>query len=217
MSYRKPKRRVAIRQDEHSKRNSGGFVINGCPAEASDPSSGGFGSAPRVSRTERDRTLETPYGWKSSKYIIEAEEALEATVDKSSEYALRPVSLRPIATQAKDLVTQEIPFISLCVLLILLSDFKRLERTQLPWLNIWGVLFEASSAFGTCGLTLSTAPTSLSGFLSTFGKLVVMVMMISGRHRNAPYTMDPQMDIPNTGPKPKRDSQEPEDSERGFS
>ena len=62
------------------------------------------------------------------------------------------------------------------------------------------------------GLTLSTAPTNFLGLLRILCKQVAVVVMISGRHLNVPYNMDPKMDIS----KPKQDSQEPGDLKGTF-
>lgn len=139
----------------------------------------------------RKSLIQAPYGWKSKTVKIE----VEATLDVSA--PAHDTSERlPVAVQVKDLITQEVPFLTLCVFCILIAEHDKLERTRHRWLSIWGVIFETASAFGTCGLTLSTSATCTASFLSNFGKCVVMVVMLCGRHRNLPYAMDPKVDIP---------------------
>ena len=54
------------------------------------------------------------------------------------------------------------------------------------------VLFEVCSAFGTVGLSLglSNAPYAFSGSFSVASKLVIILMMLLGRHRGMPDCMD---------------------------
>lgn len=51
---------------------------------------------------------------------------------------------------------------------------------------------------GNVGLSLGypTVMTSLSGMFSTFSKLIICAMMIRGRHRGLPYTLDHAIMLP---------------------
>lgn len=51
---------------------------------------------------------------------------------------------------------------------------------------------------GNVGLSLGhpTVMTSLSGMFGTFGKLVICAVMIRGRHRGLPYTLDRAIMLP---------------------
>lgn len=65
----------------------------------------------------------------------------------------------------------------------------RLERADYDWL---GVVFELVSAFGGIGLTLGI-PTENFGFSGAFGpvsKIVVIIIMVRGRHRGLPVAID---------------------------
>ena len=59
------------------------------------------------------------------------------------------------------------------------------------------ILFEVVSAYGTVGLSmgLSYAPYSLSGAFSVPSKLVMVVVMLMGRHRGMPDNIDGAVDI----------------------
>lgn len=119
----------------------------------------------------------------------------EPTIEKKVEVV--PFEKRHLATQAKDILSQEIPFMLVCILLILLADGNKTRGTTPPFfLSVWGVLFEVASAFGTCGLTLSTTSVCTATFLSPFSRYVVMLVMLAGRHRGLPRMMDPTVNVP---------------------
>lgn len=54
------------------------------------------------------------------------------------------------------------------------------------------------SSSGNVGLSLGypTVMTSLCGMFGTFSKLVICAMMIRGRHRGLPYTLDRAIMLP---------------------
>ncbi|KAK6354710.1 low affinity potassium transporter [Orbilia brochopaga] len=62
----------------------------------------------------------------------------------------------------------------------------------------FSVLFEVVSAYGTVGLSLGypNVNTSFSSQLTTFSKIVIMAMMIRGRHRGLPYELDRAILLP---------------------
>jgi Trk-type K+ transport system membrane component len=64
--------------------------------------------------------------------------------------------------------------------------------------NVFGVIFEVVSAYGTVGLSLGhpTITTSFSTLYSTFGKLVVCLLMLLGRHRGMPSVVDSAVYMP---------------------
>ncbi|KAK6523752.1 low affinity potassium transporter [Arthrobotrys megalospora] len=59
-------------------------------------------------------------------------------------------------------------------------------------------LFEVISAYGTVGLSLGypDVNTSFSGQFTTFSKIVIMAMMVRGRHRGLPYELDRAILLP---------------------
>jgi Trk-type K+ transport system membrane component len=61
-----------------------------------------------------------------------------------------------------------------------------------PSYSLWAVIFEVASAVGTVGLSLGYpgTVTSLSAQFSTFSKLVVIAVMLLGRHRGVPADLD---------------------------
>ncbi|KAK5627782.1 hypothetical protein RRF57_003497 [Xylaria bambusicola] len=65
-------------------------------------------------------------------------------------------------------------------------------------ISMFAVLFELVSAYGTVGLSLgyTGTNTSLVGQFSVLGKLVIVAMMIRGRHRGLPYGLDRAVLLP---------------------
>ncbi len=64
--------------------------------------------------------------------------------------------------------------------------------------SMFAVLFEIVSAYGTVGMSLGypTVNAALSSQFSVLGKLVVIAMMIRGRHRGLPYGLDRAILLP---------------------
>jgi len=79
-----------------------------------------------------------------------------------------------------------------------------IERTALTnpenfeWMNIFNVLFEIVSAYGTVGLSLGIPDDnySLSGKFRKLSKLVIIVVMLRGRHRGLPVAIDRAVMLP---------------------
>jgi len=71
-------------------------------------------------------------------------------------------------------------------------------RLQTGDITMFGVLFEIVSAYGTVGLSLGypNINASLCSQFTVVGKLVVLAMMIRGRHRGLPYGLDRAILLP---------------------
>ncbi|KAA1472120.1 hypothetical protein DENSPDRAFT_161945 [Dentipellis sp. KUC8613] len=66
------------------------------------------------------------------------------------------------------------------------------------WFNIFTVMFELVSAYSTVGLSLGipTANFALSGAFHTLSKLLLMLVMLRGRHRGLPVALDRAVLLP---------------------
>nr|UJH94642.1 Trk2 [Starmerella bombicola] len=75
------------------------------------------------------------------------------------------------------------------LMLISITESGRITRGEF---SMFAVVFEVVSAHGTIGWSMGLPNTtvSLSGGFSNLGKLVMMAIMIRGRHRAMPYNVD---------------------------
>ena len=81
---------------------------------------------------------------------------------------------------------------------IAIIEGPRLQNINEPSFTIFSCLFEIVSAYGTVGLSLGypDTDTSFSGQLKVLSKLIIMAMMIRGRHRGLPYELDRAILLP---------------------
>ena len=96
-----------------------------------------------------------------------------------------------ISSHLRRQLSHDFWFLSLGIFIICICEGGKLNKGD-PNYSIFAVMFEVVSAYGTVGLSLGypTVNTSLSGTFSTISKLVVIALMIRGRHRGLPYALD---------------------------
>ncbi|KAF8510124.1 potassium transporter [Hysterangium stoloniferum] len=84
------------------------------------------------------------------------------------------------------------------VFLICILERRNLLDEDKKWFDMFRVLFELVSAFGGIGLSLGlpTDNVSFSGALGPLSKLVVIVIMVRGRHRGLPVAVDRSILLP---------------------
>lgn len=72
------------------------------------------------------------------------------------------------------------------------------DPTTDGWFTVFNCLFELTSAYGTVGLSTGTPVDnfSFSGRFNTLGKLVVIAVMLRGRHRGLPVAIDRAVLLP---------------------
>ena len=83
-------------------------------------------------------------------------------------------------------------YIFLGIFCICAAESKRLADMNEPAFNVFAIFFEVVSGYGNVGLSLGypTNLASLSGEFTIFSKLVMCLMMIRGRHRGLPHSLD---------------------------
>ncbi|KIP02880.1 hypothetical protein PHLGIDRAFT_32026 [Phlebiopsis gigantea 11061_1 CR5-6] len=83
-------------------------------------------------------------------------------------------------------------------LICIIERTKIMDDDNAPWFNIFRIVFELVSAFGGIGLTLGipTQNYSFSGAFGPLSKLVVIVIMLRGRHRGLPVAIDRAILLP---------------------
>ncbi|KAF5326139.1 hypothetical protein D9611_000830 [Ephemerocybe angulata] len=84
------------------------------------------------------------------------------------------------------------------VFLVAVIERGSLMDDEKKWFDIFRVIFELVSAFGGIGLTLGVPYDNFSfvGSFKTLSKLVVIVIMIRGRHRGLPVAVDRAVVLP---------------------
>lgn len=89
-------------------------------------------------------------------------------------------------------------YIFLGLFIIAIVEGGRLQNTNEYAFTVFSVLFEIVSAYGTVGLSLGypTINASLSAEFATLSKLIIVAMMLRGRHRGLPYALDRAILLP---------------------
>lgn len=89
-------------------------------------------------------------------------------------------------------------YLFLGLFIICIVEGKKLSDTNEDAFTMFSVLFEIVSAYGTVGLSLGYpgTNTSLSGQFKVISKLIIVAMMLRGRHRGLPYALDRAILLP---------------------
>ncbi|KAM5534365.1 hypothetical protein V8D89_011958 [Ganoderma adspersum] len=83
-------------------------------------------------------------------------------------------------------------------LICIIERTKLMDDENAPWFNIFRLVFELVSAFGGIGLSLGLPSDnfSFSGAFGPLSKLIVIVIMLRGRHRGLPVAVDRAILLP---------------------
>ena len=105
-------------------------------------------------------------------------------------------------------------YIFLGFFIIAIVEGDRLVVNKDPSFTMFAVLFEIVSAYGTVGLSLGypDIDASFSAEFHVISKLVIIAMMIRGRHRGLPYALDRAILLPSENMQKK----EAEDADRRY-
>lgn len=89
-------------------------------------------------------------------------------------------------------------YVFLGLFAICISEGSRISNRSDYAFTQFACLFEVISAYGTVGLSLGypDVNTSFSGQFNAFSKVVIMAMMVRGRHRGLPYELDRAILLP---------------------
>ncbi|KAJ5104366.1 hypothetical protein NUU61_001713 [Penicillium alfredii] len=89
-------------------------------------------------------------------------------------------------------------YVFLGLFVIAIAEGSRLEAQNDYSFQLFNVLFEVVSAYGTVGLSFGYpgVNTSFSGQFNVISKLVIIAMQIRGRHRGLPYALDRAVLLP---------------------
>ncbi|KAL2810971.1 putative potassium ion transporter [Aspergillus granulosus] len=103
-----------------------------------------------------------------------------------------------IGTHLRKQLGFDLWYVCLGLFIITIVEGDRLEDVSQYSFQIWSVLFEVVSAYGTVGLSLGYPGVNAS-FVSQFkviSTLVIIAMQIRGRHRGLPYSLDRAILLP---------------------
>jgi len=91
-------------------------------------------------------------------------------------------------------------YVFLGLFIVAIVEGSRLQGGDISF-TLFSVLFEIVSAYGTVGLSLGypTIDASLSAEFHALSKLIIIAMMIRGRHRGLPYSLDKAILLPSEG------------------
>ncbi|KAJ5668409.1 uncharacterized protein N7477_006979 [Penicillium maclennaniae] len=103
-----------------------------------------------------------------------------------------------IITHIQNQLSFDLWYIFLGCFCICIAESGKIADNNDPAFSVFSVLFEVVSAYANVGLSLGypTNNASLSGEFSIFSKLVICFMMIRGRHRGLPYSIDRAIVLP---------------------
>jgi Trk-type K+ transport system membrane component len=89
-------------------------------------------------------------------------------------------------------------YVFLGLFIIAIAEGGRLQSASDYSFQLFTVLFEVVSAYGTVGLSFGYpgVDTSFSGQFNVVSKLVIIAMQIRGRHRGLPYALDRAVLLP---------------------
>lgn len=103
-----------------------------------------------------------------------------------------------LLTHIQNQLSFDLWYIFLGIFCICIAEASRIMDDGNPAFSIFSIFFEVVSAYGNVGLSLGhpDVMTSLSGQFTVFSKVVVCLMMIRGRHRMLPYSLDRAIILP---------------------
>ncbi|TGJ80091.1 hypothetical protein E0Z10_g8660 [Xylaria hypoxylon] len=104
-------------------------------------------------------------------------------------------SISYVGTHLRRQLSFDLWYVFLGYFILTITEGPRLLSGKI---SMFAVLFELVSAYGTVGLSLGYPGTnaSLVAQFSVLGKLVIIAMMIRGRHRGLPYGLDRAVLLP---------------------
>ncbi|KAI5948642.1 TRK1 [Candida theae] len=103
-----------------------------------------------------------------------------------------------VGAHLRNQLSYDLWYIFLGLFIICIAEGKKLQQMEFRF-SEFAILFEIISAYGTVGMSLGYpgVNTSLSGEFNVVSKLVIIAMMIRGRHRGLPYAIDRAILLPN--------------------
>jgi Trk-type K+ transport system membrane component len=123
------------------------------------------------------------------------EKALGIYGDNDSDEKTSQSDLSYVGAHLRRQLSFDLWYIFVGFFILTITEGRRLQANDF---SMFAVLFDVVSAYGTVGLSLGypTVNASLCSQFTTLGKLVMIAMMIRGRHRGLPYGLDRAILLP---------------------
>lgn len=104
-------------------------------------------------------------------------------------------ALSYVGTHLRRQLSFDLWFVFLGFFILCISEGSKIQDKRF---DVFSVLFETVSAYGTVGLSMGAAGVnaSLCSQFSVVGKLVIIALQIRGRHRGLPYGLDKAVLLP---------------------
>jgi len=119
---------------------------------------------------------------------------------RSNPAVLPPPIHPPVGTivleKTRKIATREVFWIYIAVLAICVAEYSEEWKVKdYVGFSIFKIFFEVVSGYGTVGLSLGHPSTTvnLCSLFTTFSKFVLILVMLFGRHRDLPETLDQSM------------------------
>ncbi|KAJ3551624.1 hypothetical protein NM688_g4595 [Phlebia brevispora] len=133
--------------------------------------------------------------------IFDSEEDLTEPEDDKSNPVERRVAIwgKYLMRHMRRQLSFDMWWLALSLLLICIIERDGLMNPQnATWFNVFAVIFELVSGYGTVGLSLGIpyANYSFSGAWHTMSKLIICAVMLRGRHRGLPDALDRAVLLP---------------------
>ncbi|KAF9529697.1 cation transport protein-domain-containing protein [Crepidotus variabilis] len=106
---------------------------------------------------------------------------------------------RYLAMHARRQLAFDMWWMALSLFIICIIERNHLDNPDnFGWFNVFNIIFELVSAYGTVGLSLGipTQNYSFSGAFHPLSKLIVCAVMLRGRHRGLPVAIDRAIMLP---------------------
>lgn len=106
---------------------------------------------------------------------------------------------RFLSVHVRKQLAYDLWWLILVIWIVCLAEKTKITSGQFPSMNIFNIVYEEVSAYGTVGLSTGASngkPTSLAGDMTVLSKLVTIAVMLRGRHRNLPNAIDRAVMLP---------------------
>eukprot|EP00668_Euglena_longa_P035983 GGOE01046236.1.p2 GENE.GGOE01046236.1~~GGOE01046236.1.p2 ORF type:complete len:256 (-),score=59.59 GGOE01046236.1:26-793(-) len=123
-----------------------------------------------------------------------SDEAAGAAADNEETLAMPQNRDATVAGRVKKSCTEDLPLLIVALFIIAVVEDGLIKGDMDE--TIFAILFEVSSAYGPVGLSLGYpgTVTSLSAVFQPISKVVIILIMIAGRHRGLPRSIDNAVD-----------------------